>query len=640
VSDGDDEDGSRSYVWSLTCGLVICRVAPRSRTDRRHGLHLGEEWTSKYNIKPSSTPRNEWRAVMVIAANNENGVTARIEQLCEVAAGLRAAGRDRESLRVLQEAHKIDPGNVQVVEALERLSLADVESIATGSLLAACKDLSAKPGSSKAASSVLRMVTNAKYEAKEAEESLQILFQVANGHLAKDKAVLGIISTLAGQHAVATLLKAQATVSFQQLWNCGDAVVSSVVSTVTTPSTWATGNDRESAEKDVFQLLLARLLEPAQEAAEMAMRALAKLLTRRASDFGPFVDSSNFEIILSMLNVQLPAALRSQATLVTAKFLEISPDKGQRLLTEYVVNRARRPAIDDLVDAFSVAASIFPVLPATAAPLFLTPGFLDDLVGVTRKSNSARLGRAALELLSAACVDKACRESIAGKCTAWLQEIVDKNSDDKDARIVQGTMAALILCKIQAVPPEKGSSPIDLAKLAIYLRTIMSTTKDDTIIQTAVEGIAYASVRGRVKHTLAKDTVSMKKMIDILQSRTNQRGVLFGGLTTISNLTAFRTEESAEQQKLSQLRAYANQSKEEQKDRHNDDEEVNARCRIVIEIGTIPLLNTAVKQATPTVLSLVSNIAFSLANHPKHRGLLVQQGKHQEVPPSCVTNMN
>jgi len=575
---------------------------------------------------------------MVLAENEEEKVKARAKQLCEVAAGLRAAGRVKESLRVLQEAHKIDPSDVRIVEALEQLSLANAHPIATGSLLVASKDLLAKADSSVVASSVLRLVSAGEYDVKEAAESLQILFQIENDHITKNKAVLGIISTLAGQHAIATLLKAHATVSFQHLWNCGNAVISSLINTVTTSTTWSAESERERAEKDVFQLLLARLLEPAQEASEMAMRAMARLLARRASNFEAFVDSSNFEIILSMLNVQLPVALRSQATLVTAKFLEISPDKGQRLLTEYVVTRARRPTIDDLVDAFSVAASIFPVLPATAAPLFLTPGFLDDLIGVTRKSNSARLGRAALELLSAACVDKACREAIAGKCTEWLQEIVEKKSDDKAAPNVHGVLAALVLCKIQAVPPKDGSSPIDMVKLAIYLRTMMMSTEDDAIIQIAVECIAYASVRGRVKHMLTKDPVFIEKMIDMIRARTDQRGLLFGGLTTISNLTAFSPEESVEQQKLSQLKAYANQSKEEQNDMYNDDEEVHARCRIVIEAGTIPLLNIAVKQATPTVLMLISNIAFSLTKQPKHRGLLVQQGKHPTVRPSCIAH--
>lgn len=574
---------------------------------------------------------------MVAAENIKADVIARTKQLCDIATGLCAVGKVKESLRVLEEAHKIDPSNGQVIEALDRLKLADGESTAPGNLLAACKDLLAKPDSSEAASSVLRVITDCKYDAKEAEESLQTLFQVANDHVTKNKAVLRIISTIYGQHAIAALLEGSATESFQDLWNCGNAVVLSLITTVTTPTAWEAGSDRESAEKGVFQLLLARLLEPAQEAAEMAMRAMARLLAGCTSDFEPFVDASNFEIILSMLNVQLPAALRSQATLVTAKFLEISPDKGQRLLTEYVVTRARRPTVDDLVDAFSVAAAIFPVLPATASPLFMTPGFLDDLVGVTRKSNSARLGRAALELLSAACVDKACREAIAEKCTAWLREIVDQKSDNKAAGIVYGAMAALVLCKIQAVLT-KDRDPIDMVKLAIYLRTVMMDTEDDMISPIAIEGIAYASVRGQVKHSLAEDTTVMKKMIDILKTHANQRSLLFGGLTTISNLTTFRPEESAEQQKLSQLKAYANQSKEEQKDMYNDDEEVDARCRVVIEAGTIALLNTAVKQATPTVLSLISKIAFSLSKQPKHRGLLVQQGKQYMASASCTTD--
>ncbi len=78
------------------------------------------------------------------------------------------------------------------------------------------------------------------------------------------------------------------------------------------------------------------------------------------------------------------------------------------------------------------------------------------------------------------------------------------------------------------------------------------------------------------------------------------------------------------------LKAYANASKPQLTalDPLEDDAHVTVRCANVISSGVVPLLIKTVgkEHISPTVIGLVSNIILALSKHPKHRGLLVQQG--------------
>jgi len=101
---------------------------------------------------------------------------------------------------------------------------------------------------------------------------------------------------------------------------------------------------------------------------------------------------------------------------------------------------------------------------------------------------------------------------------------------------------------------------------------------------------------------------------------------LFGGLTILSNLTAYLPALSEEQKRLSQLKAYANTSKPAQADPLDDDAHVTVRCKKVLDAGVVPLLVSCSKQASPTVLSLVFFILLSLSKERAHRTALAQQG--------------
>ena len=166
---------------------------------------------------------------------------------------------------------------------------------------------------------------------------------------------------------------------------------------------WSNEPAREIAERDVFQLYLAKLLEVGHDHDGKALKGIARLLATDSPKLHGVLDKETFEAILCSLDNRLPVDVRSQATLATAKYLEASPSEGQKLLLDFIQNRVTRQRNEDLITAFSAAAAVFPLVPSIASSFFLFEGFVPSLAPVLqRKIKSEKVEYAALEMLSAA----------------------------------------------------------------------------------------------------------------------------------------------------------------------------------------------------------------------------------------------
>jgi hypothetical protein len=240
----------------------------------------------------------------------------------------------------------------------------------------------------------------------------------------------------------------EATRYFRLLWRRGEHSFNSILPTLLDADAWPNVETQTQAKRDAFLLALAKLLDPALEHGDWSMTLIARLLTSNAHDMAGLIDRDTFEIVLAQLDIRLDVKIRAQATLAVAKLLEETREEGQGIFTDYITSNVSKGHNDELIIAFSAAASVFPLVPQTVSKLFLTPGFLEGLVPVLgrnsmgqRKSN--RLEQAAMELMSAACVDKACRESISKIAYDWLDHVAHTSTEAEAA-----SMAALILAKI------------------------------------------------------------------------------------------------------------------------------------------------------------------------------------------------
>ncbi|TVY81486.1 Ring assembly protein, partial [Lachnellula suecica] len=423
-------------------------------------------------------------------------------------------------------------------------------------------------------------------------------------------------------------------------------------------------SNNESLE-DKTLLLLARLMEAGLEDETICkeLNALTKLLsddstdaTRSAEKHTPLfqlVDSDFVETILSYLDMRQSLAVRSHATLTTSAYLKAAGDKGVELLSQFFYSRVQKGTYDDFILAFSVAASIFPIVPDITATLFLSEGFVPNLGPlIKRKWKSKKVEQAALEMLNTACMNTPCREAIKKYCTEWLEEIVydvpadpaDVSSPERHLVAEDGSiqqrihsepvrnLAAVVLAKLQAVPsaPDPGTeeriqpATTSMEELSDMFKDMLTA---DGSQHSSIEGLAYASLQPKVKEKLASDKAFLKKLIKALGEAPAKSPTTYGALSTLVNLTSYLPTMSEEAKRMSQLKAYANASKSSAKpDPLNDDEHVSKRCQAVFEAGMIPILVTHSQHGSTASLGLVISIVFSLSKNPKIRGQMAQQG--------------
>lgn len=230
-----------------------------------------------------------------------------------------------------------------------------------------------------------------------------------------------------------------------------------------------------------------------------------------------------------------------------------------------------------------------------ASKLFLSEGFPVNLVPMVTKRKSGRLEQAALELLSAACVVRTCREAIKKTCFDWIEEVCETSPD-----LARSSQASVILVKINDAVTEGEDAPRSdenqktQDELVSRFKWIVISADEQGggNKQDSVEGLAYSSIRPKVKEVLANDGEFLKRLISIMSEQKTRGTSLFGGLTIFANLTTYLPVLSEEQKKISELKAYTNAGKPAPPDELEDDAHVTSRCTKVLDAGVIPLLTS------------------------------------------------
>lgn len=258
------------------------------------------------------------------------------------------------------------------------------------------------------------------------------------------------------------------------------AVIPKDLATYSEPTNYPTMADvAQISLEDQLLLKLAKLMEGGEEdedtcktldavTALLNEEAISKLTTEKP--LHELIDLDAFETILSYMDMRQGPIIRGHATLTVSEFLKASEQTGTQYLHQFFAERVGKGTYDDYIVAFSVAASIFPIVPNISADLFLSEGFVNSLgTLMKRKWKSKKVEQACLEMLNAACMNTPCRESIQKYCTEWLEEIVNEAPKtlnalatmEQDPAIEDGPMqqrvhslnvrnlAAVILAKIQ-----------------------------------------------------------------------------------------------------------------------------------------------------------------------------------------------
>ncbi|GAB7362290.1 hypothetical protein MBLNU230_g2308t1 [Neophaeotheca triangularis] len=537
----------------------------------------------------------------------------RIQELLTKSDQLVQANELQKAAEALREASHLDANDQRIKDAWLGLQKRDQGG---GSPVQLLNDyvISKKDDDGEKALQTLRQKSFSQDEVKE----IFSILQKADDDLSLLDRLTGTVlssSSQAKQHVAAQMLD-RATDTFEEFSSRGKESFTAFVALILDASVWQDKQAHITAQKDLFRLCVASVIEAGEEHPEYSMRAIARQLAAAPEPIRDILDQDVFDVVLSSLDIRLEQSLRSQAMLATTKLLEISRDKGESIFSNFVAGRVAKQTNDDMIIAFSAASAAFPVIPAVGSRLFMTDGFVQQLVpnleknseaAASGKRKSQRLEQAALELLSAACIDKASREAIKRYCESWLQDLIQEREGHHKA------LAALVLAKIRD-PSERSDISKQLSDL------VLSGNDEET---QAVEGLAYTSLEPKVKEELVANKTLMERLIKTLREEPS---MAFGCLTVFANLTAYRPALSAEQKKMSDLKAYANSQKPTAQDPLDNNGVVTARCKKVLDFDIVPALVHSCKQGTsPSTIALVVRVLLSLSMEQKHRAKMAQQ---------------
>ncbi|KAJ5558704.1 hypothetical protein N7461_002676 [Penicillium sp. DV-2018c] len=565
---------------------------------------------------------------MVQATGEERAV-----QLAVEAVGLVDAGHREAASRNLREALSIAPENPQVKAAFLKVQQEDK---ADHKLLELCRRYTTQKdeNAGKEAATYLR-TDGLKSPEDVALECLKLLLAQRPNSLSatQDDIISGLVrqNTSVRQY-FSTELQTSVTTFFDEIYDRGDGAAVCLDTVVLDPTVWTSEETRSHCESELFQLFIAKLMESGHDLDGRSLKGITRLLAVHAVELEHLIDDEGFEVILSSLDIRLPLEVRSQATLATAKYLEVAKEAGEKKLLTLIMSILGKGRIDDLIVAFSAVAAVFPVAPSAASNLFLSEEFMTHLVPMaTRDPKSKKVEVPVLELLNAACINRPCREAVSKRFGEWLSHILT-NGGDKSSEL-----AAVALAKIRASEPEQPSNGNGKvleqdsdSELVHRFMGLMSEQKVDTDSH-AIEGLAYTSIKPSVKDQLANDPTFLRNLITVLKRIHANSGPLYGGMMIFANLTKFLPNLSEEQKKMSQLRDYADASTGKTKaplapDTRDQDDAVLARCAAVIDAGIMSLLVEVGRTSSPTTNMSMAQILLSLTRLQKSRGTLAQQG--------------
>ncbi|KAJ5397779.1 hypothetical protein N7509_005892 [Penicillium cosmopolitanum] len=557
----------------------------------------------------------------------------RAAHLAREAVELVDAGHREAASRNLREALSIAPENSEVKAAFLKIQQEEEND---HQLLNLCRRYTTRQDDSagKEAAAYLR-TDGLKPPENVALESLKLLLAEPAHALTdmQDEIISGLVrQSVSVRQYFSTQLQISVTTFFDEIYDRGDGAAVCLDTVVLDPTVWPSESTRSHCEDELFQLFLAKLMESGHDLDGRSLKGITRLLAVDAERLQNLIDDEGFEVILTSLDNRLPLELRSQATLATAKYLEVSQDAGAKKFSALIAAMIAKGRLDDLIIAFSAVAAVFPVAPAAAASVFLSDELMNALKPLaTREAKRRKVEISVLDLLNAACINRPSREAISKNFSEWLSHTLTNGSDEGSE------LAAVVLAKIRASETTKSEEngkileEDSVSELVERFKGLMSESKVENISH-AIEGLAYSSVKPFVKEQLANDSTFMRDLVAVLKKHTIDSSLLYGGLMVIFNLTKFLPNLSDEQQKMGQLKDYADASAGKTKakastpDPLDQDEAVLNRCGFVIDAGAMSLLVDCGRLSTPSIHDLTAKIVLALARVQKSRGALAQQG--------------
>lgn len=296
-----------------------------------------------------------------------------------------SAGSYAIASETLREASHIEPRNPQVQEAWKLLQSKSTTRDAVESIRNYIGSQQEEVGQK-----AIQDLKESQLGEHESLEAVGLLLHSDPGLPLSDQ----LASTLLLGHkkarkVLADRLVNNATDVYNEVYAKGDATFNAFASLPSDDTLWPSKEIQREAQRDVFRLNIAYLIAAGVENPDRAMKAVARQVALAPDNVADLLDEDTFDVLLSSLDIRQEQNLRSQSMLAIAKVFETAGDNGADIFTQYIGTRVSKGTNDELISAFSAASAVFPMVPTIVSNLFMTDGFVQQLVPNLEKNSEA-----------------------------------------------------------------------------------------------------------------------------------------------------------------------------------------------------------------------------------------------------------
>jgi hypothetical protein len=296
-----------------------------------------------------------------------------------------SAGSYAIASETLREASHIEPQNPRVQEAWKLLESKSTTRDAVESIRNYIGSQQEEVGQK-----AVQDLRESQLGQHESLEAVSLLLHSDPGLLLSDQ----LTSTLLLGHkearkVLADRLVNNATDIYNEIYGKGDATFNTFASLPSDDTLWPSKELQIEAQRDVFRLNIATLIAAGVENPDRAMKAVARQVALAPENVADLLDEDTFDVMLSSLDIRQEQNLRSQSMLAITKIFETTGDEGAEIFSRYIGTRVAKGTNDELINAFSAASAVFPMVPTVVSKLFMTDGFVQQLVPNLEKNSEA-----------------------------------------------------------------------------------------------------------------------------------------------------------------------------------------------------------------------------------------------------------
>lgn len=328
---------------------------------------------------------NAWSTLRRCVTMASNAASERVTALLATADELVKADDHAKASETLREASHLEPASARVQDAWKVLQRHSATRDAVESIRDYVGSRSEDDGQK-----ALQALKQSQLGTHECREATSLLLYSDPGLPISDQLTASLIAShKEARKEFVSKLESNATEIYGKVYAIGDASFNAFASLTTDDALWETSDKQKLAQRDVFRLNIATLIEAGGEHPDRAMKAIARQLALAPDNVADLIDEDAFDVLLTSLDIRQKQALRSQSMLAIAKVLETTGDKGADVFAQYIGSRVAKGTNDELINAFSAASAVFPMVPAVVSKLFMTDGFVQQLVPNLEKNSEA-----------------------------------------------------------------------------------------------------------------------------------------------------------------------------------------------------------------------------------------------------------